>query len=94
MSVDPEKEKPLNTDQSSQMSGGAPTAAHFTGVSATQDDIGTFNGGSYRISHRDSNTILTVQLARGCPLQAKPGTYSVSIERILNMVADEGIQAS
>ncbi|KAL8789800.1 MAG: hypothetical protein Q9195_006634 [Heterodermia aff. obscurata] len=72
-SIDTEKEKPLNTDQSSQMSGGAPTAAHFTGVSATQDDIGTFNGGSYRISHRDSNTILTVQLARGCPLQAKPG---------------------
>lgn len=32
-----------------------------------------FNGGSYRISHRDSNTILTIQLAMGCPLGAKPG---------------------
>jgi uncharacterized protein (TIGR00266 family) len=37
------------------------------------DDVGTFNGGSYRISHRDSNTILTIQLAMGCPMQAKPG---------------------
>ena len=92
--VDPEKEKPLNTDQSSQMSGGAPTAAHFTGVSATQDDIGTFNGGSYRISHRDSNTILTVQLARGCPMQAKPGTCPWKIARIDQEVANECIQAS
>jgi len=38
------------------------------------DDVGTFNGGSFRISHRDSNTILTVQLAIGCPLNIKPGT--------------------
>ncbi|KAL4948625.1 tryptophan RNA-binding attenuator protein-like domain-containing protein [Aspergillus filifer] len=46
----------------------------FTGVTSTiADDVGTFNGGSYRISHRDSNTILTLQLAMGCPLQVKPG---------------------
>ncbi|KAB8260259.1 tryptophan RNA-binding attenuator protein-like domain-containing protein [Aspergillus pseudonomiae] len=38
-----------------------------------QDDVGTFNGGSYRISHRDSNSILTMQLAMGCPIEAKPG---------------------
>ena len=68
-----ESENPLNSDQSSQMPGGAPSAAHFTGVTATQDDVGTFNGGSYRISHRDTNTILTLQLAIGCPLHAKPG---------------------
>lgn len=66
-------EKPLNTNQSSQMPGGAPVAGHFTGAMATQDDVGTFNGGSYRISHRDSNTIITLQLAMGCPLTAKPG---------------------
>ncbi|KAL8809559.1 MAG: hypothetical protein Q9223_007909 [Gallowayella weberi] len=66
-------EQPLNTDKLSQMPGGAPAAGHFQGVTATQDDVGTFNGGSYRISHRDSNTILTLQLAMGCPLQAKPG---------------------
>lgn len=52
---------------------GAPPAGHFMGAEATMDDVGTFNGGSYRISHRDCNTVLTVQLAIGCPLQAKPG---------------------
>lgn len=46
----------------------------FTGArSTTQDDVGTFNGGSYRISHRDTNTLLTLQLATGCPLYVKPG---------------------
>lgn len=69
----PEK-PPLNTNQSSQMPGGAPAQGHFTGAGATtQDDIGTFNGGSYRISHRNTNTVLTIQLAMGCPLHAKPG---------------------
>ena len=67
-------EKPFNDDQPSQMPGGAPVAGHFSGVKAQQDDVGTFNGGSYRISHRDSNTILTMQLAMGCPLHAKPGS--------------------
>ncbi|KAH8599151.1 tryptophan RNA-binding attenuator protein-like domain-containing protein, partial [Bisporella sp. PMI_857] len=52
---------------------GAPSAAHFVGASTTQDDVGIFNGGSYRISHRDTNSVLTVQLAMGCPLTAKPG---------------------
>ncbi|KAK7427875.1 hypothetical protein QQZ08_005648 [Neonectria magnoliae] len=52
---------------------GAPQTGQFTGASATHDDVGTFNGGSYRISHRDSNTILTIQLAMGCPVTAKPG---------------------
>lgn len=69
-------EKPLNTNETSQMPGGAPAPAHFTGATATQDDVGTFNGGSYRISHRDSNTILTLQLAMGCPLNAKPGMFA------------------
>ena len=55
--------------------GGAPAAGHFQGVAATMDDVGTFNGGSYRISHRDCNSILTIQLAMGCPLQARPGRY-------------------
>ncbi|KAF5859694.1 hypothetical protein ETB97_002535 [Aspergillus alliaceus] len=43
-------------------------------LSATnQDEVGTFNGGSYRISHRDTNSVLTMQLAMGCPIEAKPG---------------------
>ncbi|PYI02072.1 DUF124-domain-containing protein [Aspergillus sclerotiicarbonarius CBS 121057] len=46
----------------------------FVGAQSTYaDDIGTFNGGSYRISHRDTNTLLTIQLAVGCPIQARPG---------------------
>lgn len=53
---------------------GVPEEGQFVGVQATaSDDVGTFNGGSYRISHRDTNSILTVQLAMGCPLTAKPG---------------------
>ena len=46
----------------------APPAA-----SVIQDTVGQFNGGSYRIDHRDCNTLLTFQLAQGCPLTAKPG---------------------
>ncbi|SZF02639.1 unnamed protein product [Blumeria hordei] len=42
-------------------------------ASALRDDVGTFNGGSYRISHRDTNSIITFQLAAGCPLTVKPG---------------------
>ena len=64
---------PLNTSQPSNLVSGAPPADHFVGAAATCDDVGTFNGGSYRISHRDCNTIVTIQLAMGCPLEAKPG---------------------
>ncbi|KAJ5692537.1 hypothetical protein N7462_001960 [Penicillium macrosclerotiorum] len=56
--------------------GGAPAYGQFVGVqsaSSASDEVGTFNGGSYRISHRDTNSILTIQLAMGCPLTAKPG---------------------
>lgn len=70
-------EKPLDSNQASQMPGGTPAAGHFVGATATHDDIGTFNGGSYRISHRDTNTVLTVQLAIGCPLAAKPGELHI-----------------
>jgi uncharacterized protein (TIGR00266 family) len=67
-------EKPaLDTSQASNLDHGAPAAGHFVGASSTVDDVGTFNGGSYRISHRDTNSILTLQLAMGCPLTVKPG---------------------
>ncbi|KAK8903461.1 hypothetical protein QC760_007933 [Botrytis cinerea] len=67
-------EKPaFNTSLTSNLDHGAPSAAHFVGASATQDDVGTFNGGSYRVSHRDTNSIVTIQLAMGCPLTVKPG---------------------
>ncbi|KAG5950021.1 hypothetical protein E4U53_005552 [Claviceps sorghi] len=63
----------VDTDDPTHLVSGAPPAGQFVGAGATVDDVGTFNGGSYRISHRDCNTILTIQLAIGCPLQAKPG---------------------
>jgi Mitochondrial biogenesis AIM24 len=65
--------EPLNVNAPGALQGGAPPAQHFVGASTTQDDVGTFNGGSYRISHRDTNTIVTLQLAMGCPVTAKPG---------------------
>lgn len=64
---------PLNTALEANMPGGAPAQSHFVGAGSTTDDVGTFNGGSYRVSHRDTNTILTIQLAVGCPLTVKPG---------------------
>ncbi|MCJ1407080.1 hypothetical protein MMC19_001150 [Ptychographa xylographoides] len=66
-------EEALDDNDPKNMPGGAPAAAHFSGATSAQDDVGTFNGGSFRISHRDTNTILTMQLAMGCPLIAKPG---------------------
>lgn len=56
---------------------GVPTQGQFTGVQSTTgsaDDVGTFNGGAFRVSHRDTNSILTLQLAMGCPITAKPGS--------------------
>ncbi|KAH8687554.1 tryptophan RNA-binding attenuator protein-like domain-containing protein [Tricladium varicosporioides] len=70
----PEKQAPaVDTSQPTNLDHGAPAAGHFIGASTTQDDVGTFNGGSYRISHRDTNSIVTIQLAMGCPLTVKPG---------------------
>jgi len=63
---------------------------NFAGAGATQDDVGTFNGGSYRVSHRDTNSILTIQLAMGCPLTVKPGAMismspSVTVKGQMNL---------
>ncbi|KAJ5520160.1 hypothetical protein N7463_000613 [Penicillium fimorum] len=57
-----------------KLPGGSPAHGEFIGAQPTnQDDVGIFNGGSYRISHRDTNSLLTLQLAMGCPLSARPG---------------------
>ncbi|CAJ2502548.1 Uu.00g099420.m01.CDS01 [Anthostomella pinea] len=70
----PQEKLPPQAVPPPNMSAGAPASGQFSGATATtMDDVGTFNGGSYRISHRDCNTIVTVQLAMGCPLSAKPG---------------------
>ncbi|KAJ5428277.1 hypothetical protein N7445_009731 [Penicillium cf. griseofulvum] len=55
-----------------KLAGGASSHEEVFGPT-NQDDVGIFNGGSYRISHRDTNSVLTVQLAMGCPLAARPG---------------------
>ncbi|KAJ4265612.1 hypothetical protein NW762_004906 [Fusarium torreyae] len=67
-----QQQQPAGTAAAMTVSG-APQSGQFVGAMATSDDVGTFNGGSYRISHRDTNTILTIQLAMGCPMSAKPG---------------------
>ncbi|KAF5017547.1 hypothetical protein F66182_10509 [Fusarium sp. NRRL 66182] len=67
------QQQPADTAVAMTVSG-APQSGQFVGAMATSDDVGTFNGGSYRISHRDTNTILTIQLAMGCPMSGKPGT--------------------
>lgn len=74
-----EKKMPLSPPPTAtfglkKLVGGAPPPGQFTGVRSTSaDNVGTFDGGSYRISHRSTNSLLTIQLAMGAPLQAKPG---------------------
>lgn len=73
----PCKPSPAPAAESARRFSGGSQAAGFVGAQATsQDDVGTFNGGSYRISHRDTNSVLTVQLAMGCPFEAKPGIFT------------------
>ncbi|KAJ5555136.1 hypothetical protein N7461_003606, partial [Penicillium sp. DV-2018c] len=67
-------QSPAPAAKMERMPGGAPAYGEFFGATSTnQDDVGTFNGGSYRISHRDTNSLVTVQLAMGCPLTVRPG---------------------
>ncbi|KAJ5565941.1 hypothetical protein N7535_007579 [Penicillium sp. DV-2018c] len=76
-------QSPAPAAQMERMPGGAPAYGEFVGAtSINQDDVGTFNGGSYRISHRDTNSLLTVQLAMGCPLTVRPGHISVSLLKL------------
>ncbi|KAI9927737.1 hypothetical protein MW887_002589 [Aspergillus wentii] len=71
----PPPQSPPATGKIDRIPGGVSASANFMGAVATyQDDVGTFNGGSYRVSHRDSNSVLTIQLAVGCPFIAKPGS--------------------
>jgi len=81
-----EAQQQLESDIAASMIAGAPAAGQFSGATAVVDDVGTFNGGSYRISHRDCNTILTIQLAIGCPLDARPGrsTQHLCVRRPTN----------
>ncbi|EED12368.1 DUF124 domain protein [Talaromyces stipitatus ATCC 10500] len=74
LSPPPMSPPPTGRPRMEQMPGGAPPVGQFRGAQATgADDVGTFNGGSYRISHRSVNSIVTFQLAMGAPLEARPG---------------------
>ncbi|CAK7271190.1 hypothetical protein SEPCBS119000_004474 [Sporothrix epigloea] len=68
-----EQERDDDSQLSSEPRDAGGAGGRLIGASTDADDVGTFNGGSYRISHRDCNTVLTIQLAIGCPLTAKPG---------------------
>lgn len=70
-------QEPLDDDMNGLIPGGAVAVQNFVGAGATVDDVGTFNGGSYRISHKDTNSIVTIQLAFGCPITAKPGKLAL-----------------
>jgi uncharacterized protein (AIM24 family) len=50
-----------------------PQVAQGASHNTVTDTLGSFNGGAYRIDHRDTNSLLTLQLAHGCPITAKPG---------------------
>lgn len=76
----PEKQGHPGMGQPQMSQQSIPQQPHFVGAGANAapgtvaaDDVGTFNGGSFRVSHRDTNTILTIQLAMGCPFTVKPG---------------------
>lgn len=73
-SIDPEKFVPrISTYEHPIVNTPAPNQPGFI---LLPDDVGTFNGGSFRISHRDTNSIITFQLAPECPLTVKPGKCS------------------
>ena len=61
-----------------QIPGKAHFVADFVGAtSTTQDDEGDFDGGHYTISHRSTNTLLTLQLDGKHALTVKPGKLSM-----------------
>ncbi|KAI5805805.1 DUF124 domain-containing protein [Geopyxis carbonaria] len=60
-------------DPSRQGPPSAPQTTTTPSGNAITDTLGSFNGGSYRIDHRDCNTLLTLQLSHGCAVTAKPG---------------------
>ena len=43
------------------------------GQAATQADHGNFQGGSYTVTHRDTNAVLTIDIAQGAAVKSKPG---------------------
>ncbi|KAF9518277.1 hypothetical protein BS47DRAFT_331991 [Hydnum rufescens UP504] len=67
-----------------------PSSSNYpTNASTALDTNGSFQGGQYRIDHRDSNTVLRFYLQPGAEIKGKPGTMlamdaSVQIKGKLN----------
>ncbi|CAF3338343.1 unnamed protein product, partial [Rotaria sp. Silwood2] len=49
------------------------TASQKMSLGSLTDVTGEFNGGSYKIDHRDTNTLLSVTLLANTPFYAQPG---------------------
>ncbi|PYH79727.1 DUF124-domain-containing protein [Aspergillus uvarum CBS 121591] len=77
----PSSEPPPSVVETERAAGG-PLHLNQLLSSSTADEVGTFNGGSYRISHRDTNSVLTLQLAMGCPIEARPGAMIAMSELV------------
>jgi hypothetical protein len=68
----------LDTSQIANMVAGVLQEEYFfKGARDTDDNVGTFNRRSYRISYRDTNILLMFQLAIGYPLTVKSGRLSL-----------------
>ncbi len=50
-------------------------ARHFVGAGPMVDEAGEFSGGIFTVSHRDANTILTIQLKSTSRITARPGEF-------------------
>ncbi|KAK6337514.1 hypothetical protein TWF730_002911 [Orbilia blumenaviensis] len=70
----PQQQAPQQNFQPQPQAGPSAPVPQAGSGAISQELVGQFNGGSYRIDHRDSNTILTMNLAHGCPITAKPGS--------------------
>lgn len=51
---------------------------HFVGLGAAVEEAGEFNGGCFTVSHRDANTILSIELKPSCRIIARPGALLTS----------------
>ncbi len=75
-----EQHLPLNATVQDPMDNMLPhpksSARHFVGAGMMVDEAGEFSGGIFTVSHRDANTILTIQLKSASRINARPGEPS------------------
>jgi hypothetical protein len=66
---------------------GGPSFPANTGALVAQDTTGSYEGASFRIDHRDSNSVLRLTLQAGYTVKGKPGS-------MVCMAGTVGIQGS